>query len=227
MKYFYDTEFHENGRTIDLISIGIVAEDGREYYAVNRDADWNRIGAHQWLTANVVPHLPPMTEWKPKAQIRDEVADFLLQGGKFIVQGGPPELWAWFCSYDHVVLAQLFGTMLDLPDGIPMYTNDVRSLVDWTGVHDLPQQSGSLHDALADARHVKAMYEHITNLRTDAAVPFAPKVAPFGWDVGPESVQEVWDTFVKPDQDSDKPQSAEMRALMAILRAAYVSVGGK
>lgn len=33
MKYFLDTEFHEDGKTIDLISIGIVAEDGREYYA--------------------------------------------------------------------------------------------------------------------------------------------------------------------------------------------------
>jgi hypothetical protein len=154
MKYFYDTEFHEDGTTIDLISIGIVAEDGRQYYAVNRDADWNRIGAHPWLVANVVPHLPPMQEWKPKTQIRDEVAAFLLQDDG-------PELWAWFCSYDHVVLAQLFGTMLDLPEGIPMFTNDVRSLVDWTGMDRLPRQTGPAHDALDDARHVKAMYEHI------------------------------------------------------------------
>jgi hypothetical protein len=29
MKYFYGTEFIEDGKTIDLISIGIVAEDGR------------------------------------------------------------------------------------------------------------------------------------------------------------------------------------------------------
>lgn len=43
MKYFFDTEFHEDGRTIDLISIGIVAEDGREYYAINRECDFDRI----------------------------------------------------------------------------------------------------------------------------------------------------------------------------------------
>lgn len=153
MKFFYDTEFLEDGRTIEFISIGIVAEDGREYYAVNRDADWNRIGAHEWLMANVVPHLSPMTEWKPKTQIRDEVAAFILDV--------EPELWAWYSSYDHVVLAQLFGTMLDLPAGIPMYTNDVRSLVDWTGVDELPKQSGTAHDALDDARHVKAMHDHI------------------------------------------------------------------
>ena len=60
-----------------------------------------------------------------------------------------------------------------------------------------------------------------------ASIPFEPKVAPFGFDVTPEMVQEVWDTFVVPDQYKDIPQSAEMRVLMAILRAAYVSVGGK
>lgn len=52
MKYFIDTEFLEGTQdktifgikygqtkpTIDLISIGIVAEDGREYYAVSKDA---------------------------------------------------------------------------------------------------------------------------------------------------------------------------------------------
>lgn len=54
MKYFIDTEFHEGfykplfGKKrhfIDLISIGIVAEDGREYYAISKDFDlkaaWN------------------------------------------------------------------------------------------------------------------------------------------------------------------------------------------
>ena len=33
MKYWIDTEFIERPCTIDLISIGLVAEDGREFYA--------------------------------------------------------------------------------------------------------------------------------------------------------------------------------------------------
>lgn len=54
MKYFFDTEFREGfdkplvGRSrhiIDFISIGIVAEDGREYYAISNEFDitaaWN------------------------------------------------------------------------------------------------------------------------------------------------------------------------------------------
>lgn len=170
MKYFYDTEFIEDGKTIDLISIGIVREDGREYYAVNADLPERRIRKHEWLMANVVPHLPqghgdrrnhiPAT-WvvdyhdplvKPKRQIRDEVRNFILQDG-------PPELFAWFAAYDHVVLAQLFGTMLDLPPDVPMYTHDLRSLLDWFPPVQLPRQASSQHNALEDARHLKAMYE--------------------------------------------------------------------
>ncbi|BCW61866.1 3'-5' exoribonuclease [Arthrobacter sp. StoSoilB22] len=161
MKYFYDTEFHENGHYIDLISIGIIAEDGREYYAINASAQWRTINQHPWLSENVVPHLPEPSspEWKMKWQIRDEVAAFLAGDDS-------AQLWAWYSAYDHVALAQLFGTMMDLPQGVPMYTNDVRSLVDFTGITELPKQGGTAHDALDDARHVKAMHDHIVRALT-------------------------------------------------------------
>ena len=157
MKYFYDTEFHDDGKTIDLISIGIVAADGREYYAVNAEAEWDRIRKHEWLAANVVNHLPHPGEWKPKAQIKREVADFLLDGAPEDL----PELWAWFAAYDHVVLSQLFGRMLDMPDGIPMYTHDLRAFIDYVKVYRLPVQEFGQHDALEDARHLKVVHDHV------------------------------------------------------------------
>ena len=46
-----------------------------------------------------------------------------------------------------------------------------------------------------------------------------PTVAPFGTEFTPEYAQEVWDAFVKPDQDAQVAQSVEMRMLMALLRA--------
>lgn len=49
MRYFYDTEFIEDGHTIELISIGVVAEDGREYYAVSTEFDPERAGS--WVPA--------------------------------------------------------------------------------------------------------------------------------------------------------------------------------
>ena len=53
-----------------------------------------------------------------------------------------------------------------------------------------------------------------------------PLVAPFGFEVNdPAMVEDVWDTFVKPAQSDDAPpQSAEMRVLMAILRAVHAGL---
>lgn len=175
-RVFYDTEFLEDGRTIDLISIGLVAEDGREYYAVNSDADWDRIRSHQWLMANVWPHLPLRgykrggltagqnsdgvldtsdARVKPHWVIANEVRDFL--------QATPDlELWAWYGAYDHVALAQLWGPMIRLPEGVPMWTNDVQQEYERHGRPDIPEQDDGLHNALADARHVKQVYDAIT-----------------------------------------------------------------
>ena len=57
MKFFYDTEFIEDGKTIDLISIAIVAEDGREYYAISKEFKARR--ASFWVKENVLKYLPP------------------------------------------------------------------------------------------------------------------------------------------------------------------------
>jgi hypothetical protein len=51
-------EFLEDDRTIDLISIGLIFLDGREYYAVWPDAPWDQIRKRDWLLRNVVPSLP-------------------------------------------------------------------------------------------------------------------------------------------------------------------------
>lgn len=168
--YAYDTEFLEDGRTIELISIGIVADDGREYYAVNRDAPWRRIKKHEWLVANVVPSLPKLygdarlhyarrgplglIDWqhphmKRHDRIATEVRDFLLAGS------GKPELWAYYGAYDHVALCQLWGRMIDLPDGIPMFTRDLQQEVSRLGAEPPAQDSGQ-HNALDDARWVDA-----------------------------------------------------------------------
>ena len=161
MRYFYDCEFIEDGRTIDLISIGIVADDGREYYAINSDMPVDRIRKNNWLMENVWPHLTPdyCLEWKPKTQIRDEVADFLRAP-----DGMDTELWADYAAYDHVALAQLFGRMIDLPLHVPMFTNDLRQEWRRLGEPELPEQEIGLHNALEDARHLKRCHDHLEEM---------------------------------------------------------------
>lgn len=56
----YDLEFTADGRTIDLVSIGMVSGDGRKLYAVNREMDERKLLEHGdgWMRKNVWPHLP-------------------------------------------------------------------------------------------------------------------------------------------------------------------------
>jgi 3' exoribonuclease, RNase T-like len=42
MKYWIDTEFIERPYVLDLISVGLVAEDGREFYAESSEVDWTK-----------------------------------------------------------------------------------------------------------------------------------------------------------------------------------------
>ena len=167
----YDCEFLEDGRTIELISIGMVRDDGAEYYAVNRDASRRRlrrrIRRHPWLMANVVPSLPRAHgDWnlhmpdrwlfnyldpcvKDPARIAREVRNFILAKPD-------PKLWSWFSAYDHVVLCQLWGRMIDLPEGVPMFTNDLKQECDRLGNPKLPSMASvTEHNALGDAREVR------------------------------------------------------------------------
>lgn len=148
MRYFYDTEFIEDGRTIDLVSIGVVAEDGREYYAVSTEFDARKAGP--WVRANVLNQLPNPSSpvWRSRDAIRRDLQEFLLVPGT-----GEPELWAWVGAYDHVVLAQLWGDMTRLPRKMPRYTRELRQYWEMAGSPELPRQDDGRHDALADARH--------------------------------------------------------------------------
>lgn len=192
-RIFYDTEFLESdpSETIRLISIGMVREDGAEYYAVSQDATRGRLARgirrNEWLMANVVPSLPKAPgdarlyqprRWlfnyadpcvKPRHVIAREVRDFIL--------GVPdPHLWAWYSAYDHVVLCRLWGRMVDLPRGVPMWTNDLKQEAERLGNLPLPSLPGRReHNALDDAREVKFRYEWLAAHGAGTAVRAEPE----------------------------------------------------
>ncbi|GAB3464024.1 polyadenylate-specific 3'-exoribonuclease AS [Actinophytocola sediminis] len=155
MRYFYDCEFIEDGNTIELVSIGVVDEDGREFYAVSTEFDPNRAG--QWVRDNVLDKLPPPADqaWCDRATIRDELLKFLNRGRHRV------ELWAWFAAYDHVALAQLWGDMPALPRELPRFTRELRQRWEDVGKPVLPSPPKDAHDALADARHNLARWKVI------------------------------------------------------------------
>lgn len=261
MKYFLDTEFHEYHKqahafsfkigkpvpTVDLISIGIYAEDGREYYAVSKDFNlkdaWNSYQMKQvsgdqrnrypdgikeyWLRENVLksiwidleiqfireynPVLWIMNQdddWKKKikeefftmprmkmlvemygkhnSQIAEEIKEFCSKhlldssltdkNGEVIYQmeadATPKEFYGYYADYDWVVFAQLYGRMMNLPDGFPWYCIDLkqqmRDHINFTekGLkthEDYPKQVNE-HNALDDAKWNYALYKFLGSI---------------------------------------------------------------
>lgn len=165
MKYFIDTEFLEPDMEqmeapivtppVLLISIGIVSEDGREYYAQDdfmSDIDLSEFPS--WHQENVMPYLLK-DAWRPRATIRSEVEAFINAGE------GTPEFIFWCGCYDYVILCQLFGGMLKLPAGWPHSIIDLQETLNKHKITDdmLPQQPEMSHNALSDARYIKLLWE--------------------------------------------------------------------
>lgn len=151
-RYFYDCEFVEDGHVIDLVSIGVVDEGGREFYAVSTEFDGSR--ALPWVRRNVLDKLPSPSSavWRSRERIRDDLYHFLMEPLR-TGEAETIEMWAWYAAYDHVVLAQLWGAMPALPREIPRFTKDLRQRWDDLGCPRLPTAGKDQHDALADARH--------------------------------------------------------------------------
>lgn len=176
--YFYDCEFKENGKTIDLISIGMVSSDGREFYAVSNEFDTYAVSCTPWLMNNVMTSIGYDVYQKPQARNDPNKIGFTITdpaamsradiaaGIKGFVTGTQPQFWAWFGAYDHVCLSQLWGKMLDIPSGMPMSTNDIKTLQFLSMVRNHPQQEGGNHNALADARHNKVLFDYYWSLLT-------------------------------------------------------------
>lgn len=157
MKIFFDTEFYEDGKTIELISIGLVREDGATYYAESIEGYPFWFVDH-WVADNVVPHLKASkaTEYVPEYKIRSRIAKEILE---FV--GEKPEFWAYYADYDWVALCQLYGRMIDLPKGWPMFCRDLKQLHDSSWNFTLPKQSTIEHNALNDALWCKQAFEFL------------------------------------------------------------------
>src|SRR5262245_61681717 len=128
MLFALDTEFMEDGYGIDLISIGVVAEDGRTFYKQVVEADHSR--SNTFVFHNVLPHLNDCPSGRGKREHwglmsqKDWQCDmspcpWLFRGQiaaalKAFV-GPDPQFIGYYCAYDWVAICQMFGSMCALP----------------------------------------------------------------------------------------------------------------
>lgn len=199
MKYFLDTEFIEGfhkplfGKKrhhIDLISIGIVAEDGREYYAVSNEYSYS--DADEWVKENVILSAYKSVVHgnnrnridassfhyqygKSNRQIAEEVLKFMgcwRDQHFYRIGKDVPEIYGYYADYDWVLFCSLFGRMIDLPKGFPMYCIDLKQMMDEKGLSkewkrdNCPDPEGE-HNALVDAKWNMKLYKKINNLTHD------------------------------------------------------------
>lgn len=244
MKYFIDTEFLEGTQdirvpftnikigttkpTIDLISIGIIAEDGREYYAISKDFNlkeaWNRFqwrrkpiydgipGAYKeyWIRDNVLKPIweekcnegftfkdSPMTPYgietlftyknfkrlinkygKTNKQIAEEIKYFVanrpigLKKEQWILDYDTKNVhfYGYYSDYDWVVFCWLFGNMIDLPNGFPMYCIDVKQTLDEAATNKRNKSIEYYNQVNKDVK-VGTWNEYLNSLKQDPRYP--------------------------------------------------------
>jgi len=145
-----------------------------ELYLVFNDFDTRKVAKSDWLMNNVMPSIKHETlvtaDFQGKPLVRDlmitdpnsvdrsEGAQRLME---FAYGDTDIEWWNWYGAYDHVALCQLFGRMIDLPKGFPMYSNDIKQLHKQAGWCEMPKQPGGLHNALEDARFNVVRYNFL------------------------------------------------------------------
>jgi hypothetical protein len=209
MKIFLDTEFiagfhkpllGKKRHFIDLISIGLVDDKGREYYAISKD--FNPSDADEWVKKNVfepittefvkcfhgdrrneildvmsgksiVGRMNVVQDWigKTNKQIARDIRGFVY--GPAVAEGdgmdgadadiewwlkeNAIEFYGYYADYDWVLFCSLFGRMIDLPQGFPMYCMDLKQMMQDRGLSKewkqsiCPDPEGE-HNALVDAK---------------------------------------------------------------------------
>lgn len=153
MRIFVDTEFIDTGTLVHPISFGAVREDGATFYAEVKGCPFHL--ADDWVRANVIPHLKPEFAMPVKA-LREQLECFCQPR---------PTFYGDHCSYDWLVICQLWGRMMDGPKGWPHRINDVAQFAASVGVDELeyPAHEGKQHNALDDALWTRDCYNFIAS----------------------------------------------------------------
>ena len=161
-RFYLDTEFDEDGETIELISLGIVCENGNKLYLISNEFDPDH--CNEWVKVNVLPNLSKADVIFSQRVVRyskNEIRDMFLKFVKDNTKARTkPEFWAYYASYDWIVVCQLFGRMIDLPKSMPKFCMDLKQLAVMCNVK-LPEQTSVEHNALNDAIWVKERCEEL------------------------------------------------------------------
>lgn len=182
MRLFFDTEFTGLHKNTTLISIGIIAEDGKTFYAEFDDYDKAQID--DWLQHNVLNNLYLAT-YKDYPAIKSEPytktnkGNFEVYGDNeyiekelrlWMSQYNKIEIWSDCLAYDWVLFNDIFGHAFNIPKNVYYIPFDLCTLFKIKGIDpDVNREEyagidGAKHNALHDAKVIKACYEKAIKL---------------------------------------------------------------
>lgn len=173
VKVFFDTEFTGLHQDTTLISIGLVDENGRTFYAEFGDYDMTQVD--EWIEKNVIENLlyrnvvckafefagSPSIAVKGNAPY---VKDMLT---RWIAPYDQVEMWSDCLSYDWVLFNQLWGHAFNIPKNVYYIPFDICTLMKIKGVdpdinrEEYAGMTGQKHNALHDAKVIMACYEKL------------------------------------------------------------------
>ena len=187
-KVFFDTEFTGLHQNTTLISIGLISECGKTFYAEFNDYDKTQID--KWLQNNVINNLKfkepkqgedeyyvatrseenkaPNDLYKSfSIELRDETSVVKHQLLQWLEQFEQVEIWSDCLSYDWVIFNQIFGHAFYIPKNVYYIPFDICTLFKVKGIDPdinreefAKMQDGSQkHNALWDAKVIKRCFE--------------------------------------------------------------------
>ncbi|MBK9616910.1 MAG: 3'-5' exoribonuclease [Uliginosibacterium sp.] len=177
-KIFFDTEFTGLHKNTTLISIGLVSECGKSFYAELTDYDTNQVD--DWINKNVISNLlikegSEIGKELPNTKIVigtiNSVKDYLSE---WLSQFEDVEMWSDCLSYDWVLFCQIWGHAFNVPKNIYYIPFDICTLLKLKGIDpDISREDfaleffnslessfliGKKHNALFDAFIIKESY---------------------------------------------------------------------
>lgn len=178
MRYFYDTEFRTDDKYLEPISIGMVDENDKEFYAVfnSNEFDFDLAWQDEWLKENVL-----ISIYEEHEGTRDDasyenvrgVFDVYGQSKEEIKQGiiayvgdETPEFYDYYGAHDWTIFCFIFSGMLELPENYPMFSMDLKQMMESLELTKewkqevCPDPEGE-HNALIDAKWNKDLFDCI------------------------------------------------------------------
>lgn len=181
MKIFFDCEMTGLHKDTTLISIGMIAENGKTFYA--EFEDYNQSQVDEWIELNVLGRCLFLNKYnKNKIQPSYNLDNVCMVGTKkevsnilkeWLNQFDKVQLVSDVCHYDMVLFTDLFGSAFDLPANISAYCHDINQdiakfyNIDSYSAFDkyreeiikIDTSKNNKHNALYDAKVIKAIYE--------------------------------------------------------------------